>query len=60
MIGKYVVGNREPYEYLTKTIREFYNQEELLNIFTKNGFSNVEFRNLSGGIVAIHSGWKIE
>ena len=60
MIGKYVVGNCEPYEYLTKTIREFYNQEELLNIFTKNGFSNVEFRNLSGGIVAIHSGWKIE
>ncbi len=60
VIGKYVVGNREPYEYLTKTIREFYNQEELLNIFTKNGFSNVEFRNLSGGIVAIHSGWKIE
>ena len=60
IIGKYVVGNSEPYEYLTKTIEEFYNQKELADIFKKNGFSNVEFRNLSGGIVAIHSGWKIE
>ncbi len=60
IIGKYVVGSAEPYEYLTKTIDEFYTQEELLNILKKNGFSNVEYRNLSGGIVAIHSGWKIE
>ena len=59
IIGKYVVGKSEPYEYLTQTIEEFYSQEELLNIFKKNGFSNVEYRNLSGGIVAIHSGWKI-
>ena len=59
VIGKYVVGNSEPYEYLTKTIEDFYNQEELSNIFQKNGFENVEFRNLSGGIVALHSGWKI-
>ena len=59
VVGKYVVGNSEPYEYLTKTIEDFYNQEELSNIFQKNGFENVEFRNLSGGIVALHSGWKI-
>ena len=59
IIGKYVVGKSEPYEYLTQTIEEFHSQEELLNIFEKNGFSNVEYRNLSGGIVAIHSGWKI-
>ena len=59
MIGKYIVGSSEPYEYLTKTIEEFHNQEELKNIFEKNGFTNVEYRNLSGGIVAIHSGWKI-
>ena len=59
VIGKYVVGNSEPYEYLTKTIEDFYNQEELSNILRKNGFENVEFRNLSGGIVALHSGWKI-
>ena len=59
IIGKYVVGKSEPYEYLTKTIDEFYSQEELLNLFKKNGFNNVEYRNLSGGIVSIHSGWKI-
>ena len=59
IIGKYVIGKSEPYEYLTKTIDEFYSQEELLNLFKKNGFDNVEYRNLSGGIVAIHSGWKI-
>ena len=59
IIGKYIVGSSEPYEYLTKTIEEFHNQEELKNIFEKNGFTNVEYRNLSGGIVAIHSGWKI-
>ncbi len=59
IIGKYVIGKSEPYEYLTKTIDEFYSQEELLNLFKKNGFDNVEYRNLSGGIVSIHSGWKI-
>ena len=59
VIGKYVVGKSEPYEYLVETIDEFYNQEELKIIFKKNGFDNVKYRNLSGGIVAIHSGYKI-
>tara|TARA_Y100001970_G_scaffold292963_1_gene436866 strand:+ start:1226 stop:1930 length:705 start_codon:yes stop_codon:yes gene_type:complete len=59
IIGKYIVGNSEPYDYLIKTIDEFYDQNQLKNIFEKNGFTNVEYRNLSGGIAAIHSGWKI-
>ncbi len=58
-IGKYIVGKSEPYEYLIDSIDSFYNQEELSDIFKKNGFEKVEYRNLSGGIVAIHSGWKI-
>ena len=58
-IGKYIVGNSEPYEYLVKTIDEFYNQDELTKILEENGFSNVEYRNLSAGVVAIHSGWKV-
>ena len=58
-LGKYVVGNSEPYEYLIRTINEFYDQESISEIIKNNGFSNVEYRNLSGGIVAIHSGWKI-
>ena len=37
----------------------FYTQNELLDLIEKNGFSNVEYRNLSNGISAIHSGWKI-
>ena len=37
----------------------FYSQVELKKLITDNGFSNVEYRNLSNGISAIHSGWKI-
>ena len=58
-IGKYIVGSSKPYEYLINSIETFYNQEQLLKIITKNGFTNVEYRNLSNGISAIHSGWKI-
>ena len=58
-IGKFVVGKTEPYEYLIKSIKEFYSQEELLELLEKSNFVNSSFKNLSGGIVAIHSGWKI-
>ena len=58
-IGKYIVGKSEPYEYLINSINDFYSQEELLKLIKSNGFESVEFRNLSGGIAAIHSGWKI-
>ena len=59
IIGKFVVGSSDPYKYLIKSIDSFYNQVELLELVKNNGFSNVEFRNLSNGISAIHSGWKI-
>ncbi len=58
-IGKYVTGKLEPYQYLVDSIDKFYNQEELSEIFKKNGFDKVEYRNLSGGIAAIHTGCKI-
>ena len=58
-IGKVIVGEREPYEYLTKSIDEFINQDELLDLMKKKNFINCSYRNLSGGLVAIHSGWKI-
>ena len=58
-IGKFVVGKSEPYEYLVKSIKEFYSQDELLELMKNKNFSNTSFKNLSGGIVAIHSGWKI-
>ena len=59
LIGKIIVGSEEPYEYLITSINKFYNQDELVNLLIKNKFINVEFRNLSNGISAIHSGWKI-
>ena len=58
-IGKYVVGSSKPYEYLINSINTFYSQEQLLQLIIKRGFTNVEYRNLSNGISAIHSGWKI-
>ena len=58
-LGKYIVGSSKPYEYLINSINAFYNQEQLLELIIKNGFTNVQYRNLSNGISAIHSGWKI-
>ncbi len=58
-MGKYLVGSSKPYDYLIKSINEFYTQKELENLIKKNGFFNVEYRNLSNGVSAIHSGWKI-
>ena len=58
-IGKLVIGNKKPYEYLVESIEKFINQDELLELMKKNGFENCEYRNLSGGIVSIHSGWKV-
>ena len=58
-IGKIVVGESEPYDYLIKSIEDFVSQEELLDLLKKNDFKECSYRNLSGGIVSIHSGWKI-
>tara|TARA_A100001015_G_scaffold289453_1_gene361337 strand:+ start:51 stop:755 length:705 start_codon:yes stop_codon:yes gene_type:complete len=58
-IGKLVVGKKKPYEYLIQSIESFINQDELLDLMKKNNFKKITYRNLSGGIVSIHSGWKI-
>ena len=57
-IGKFVVGEKQPYEYLIKSIEDFLNQEELIDAMVKNNFKKCTYRNLSGGMVSIHSGWK--
>ena len=59
LVGKYIVGQKKPYEYLIESIEKFINQEELLELMKKNGFEKCNYRNLSSGIVSIHSGWKI-
>jgi len=58
-IGKFIVGDKKPYEYLINSIEKFVNQEKLLELMNKNNFRKCTYRNLSGGIVSIHSGWKI-
>ena len=57
-VGKFVVGKKQPYEYLVKSIENFLNQEELIDAMVKSNFKKCTYRNLSGGIVSIHSGWK--
>ena len=57
-IGKFIVGKSEPYEYLINSIEKFYSQEKFFVQIKKQNFASVSYRNLSGGIVAIHSAWK--
>ncbi len=58
-IGKIIVGESKPYKYLIESIENFVNQEELIEILKSNKFYKPNYKNLSGGIVSIHSGWKI-
>ena len=58
-IGKLVVGEKKPYEYLVKSIENFLSQDELIDLMQKHEFKKCTYRNLSGGIVSLHSGWKI-
>ena len=58
VIGKFVVGDEKPYEYLTDTIEKFPSQELFQTIIQNNNFYDVEYRNIFNGVVAIHSAWK--
>ena len=59
VIGQFIVGKKDPYKYLIKSIEQFVNQEELIDLMKSNNFQRCSYRNFSGGIVSIHSGWKI-
>ena len=54
-----MVGKKEPYQYLIKSIENFVNQYELMDLMHESKFDKCDYINLSGGIVSIHSGWKI-
>jgi len=58
-IGQFVAGNREAYQYLVESIRNFPPQEELAERMRAAGLEQVKYRNLSGGIAALHSGWRL-
>jgi demethylmenaquinone methyltransferase/2-methoxy-6-polyprenyl-1,4-benzoquinol methylase len=58
-LGQAFADDPDSYQYLVESIRKFPNQERFADMIRKAGFSRVAYRNLSGGIAAIHSGWKI-
>ena len=57
-IGEIVANDRSSYQYLVESIRKFCNQEELKARMEKNGFHGCKYTNMTGGIVAVHEGWK--
>jgi demethylmenaquinone methyltransferase/2-methoxy-6-polyprenyl-1,4-benzoquinol methylase len=58
-IGKMVTGDGEPYSYLVESIAKFPNQRNFAAMISRAGFGRASFRNYSGGIAALHSGWKL-
>jgi len=58
-LGQAIAGDAESYQYLAESIRTFPDQETLAGMMRRAGLSRVEHRNLSGGIAAIHSGWRL-
>lgn len=58
-MGKVITGDRDSYQYLVESIRKFPDQDTFLNMVNAAGFENTGYRNLSMGIAALHSGWKL-
>jgi len=58
-MGKLIANDRSSYQYLVESIRKFPDQETFLSMVQQAGFKNTSYRNLSLGIAALHSGWKI-
>lgn len=58
-MGKFIASDSESYQYLVESIRKFPKQDEFLQMIENAGFVKAKYINLSGGAVAIHSGWKV-
>jgi demethylmenaquinone methyltransferase / 2-methoxy-6-polyprenyl-1,4-benzoquinol methylase len=58
-IGQVVAGDRDPYQYLVESIRRFPPQDELRTRMEQAGFERARYRNLTGGIAALHSAWRL-
>ena len=58
-LGKLTAGAAEPYQYLVESIRKFPKQEAFATMIRTAGFERVSYRNLTGGVAAMHSGWKL-
>ena len=58
-MGQVVAGDRDSYQYLVESIRKFPDQETFASMIRMAGFDLVKYRNLTMGIAALHSGWKL-
>jgi demethylmenaquinone methyltransferase/2-methoxy-6-polyprenyl-1,4-benzoquinol methylase len=58
-LGAIAAGDAEPYRYLVESICKFPSQGRFAEMIRAAGFERVSYRNLTGGIAAIHSGWKL-
>ena len=59
LLGQVVAGDRDAYSYLVESIRRFPRQSELAEMIARAGFDQVKFRNLTGGVAALHSAWRL-
>jgi demethylmenaquinone methyltransferase/2-methoxy-6-polyprenyl-1,4-benzoquinol methylase len=58
-MGKMITGDRDSYQYLVESIRQFPDQETFLGMVKQAGFENAKYRNMTMGVAALHSGWKL-
>ncbi|MBN1378355.1 MAG: bifunctional demethylmenaquinone methyltransferase/2-methoxy-6-polyprenyl-1,4-benzoquinol methylase UbiE [Gammaproteobacteria bacterium] len=58
-LGQWITGDQDSYQYLVESIRMHPDQETLLNMMQEQGFAGTQYHNLSGGIVALHRGFKV-
>ena len=59
LLGQVVTGDRDAYAYLVESIRRFPRQSELAEMIAGAGLDQVKFRNLTGGVAALHSAWRL-
>ncbi|MGL4321958.1 MAG: bifunctional demethylmenaquinone methyltransferase/2-methoxy-6-polyprenyl-1,4-benzoquinol methylase UbiE [Paracoccaceae bacterium] len=59
VMGQVVTGDRDSYQYLVESIRKFPDQESFAGMIRQAGFGQVKYRNLTMGVAALHSGWKL-
>ena len=58
-MGQVIAGDKDSYQYLVESIRKFPDQETFLDMIKSPGFENAKYRNLTMGVAALHSGWKL-
>ena len=58
-LGQAIAGDKDSYQYLVESIRQFPDQDTFLGMVRSAGFENAKYRNLTMGVACLHSGWKV-